>query len=346
MKRLSAVIVFSLLLALLVGEGWCPPALPRTSFQDAGGVVAHPYKVIHDCTQTVNADGTITLVCAGTGDIASIGNCTTGACDGTTMTWGNGTGPVVWTFAVTGADVVFTMTAGNLALTGSLNGITLAGGTNTFSMTNGTASLDVAAGATVNIDKSLTIDTGAVRIIGNVDNTSVLTLPSGATTFATYTEGAANSLLKDTGAAATGAAGITEDGTDINAAALNLVTTGAITGKVLVLTTGTGFTIGSSPLTVVTDRVAYGGAIYLTTTATLVLPPVVAGMSLCIKSPAAVVITVDPNGNDGIRNYTAARNADGHNISCDATAGNYVCLLGDSADGWDVLGYKGTWTDE
>ncbi len=65
MKRLSSVIVLSLLLVFLVGEGWCPPALPRTSFEDAGGVVAYPYKVIHDCTQTVNADGTTTLVCVG-----------------------------------------------------------------------------------------------------------------------------------------------------------------------------------------------------------------------------------------------------------------------------------------
>ncbi len=138
----------------------------------------------------------------------------------------------------------------------------------------------------------------------------------------------------------------TGDGTDVNIQALNLISTGMISGSVKVITTSTGFTIGSAPLTVGTDRIAYGGAIFLTTTATLVLPAVQIGMSLCAYSPAAVVITVDPNASDGIRNGTATRNADGENITCNAAAGNYVCLLGDSADGWTVFGKAGTWTDQ
>lgn len=43
---------------------------------------------------------------------------------------------------------------------------TLTDGTNTFNLTNGTASLDVAAGATLNIDKSLTVDGQATTITG------------------------------------------------------------------------------------------------------------------------------------------------------------------------------------
>ena len=43
---------------------------------------------------------------------------------------------------------------------------TLTDGTNTFNLTNGTASLDIAAGATLNIDKSLTVDGQATTITG------------------------------------------------------------------------------------------------------------------------------------------------------------------------------------
>ncbi len=63
--------------------------------------------------------------------------------------------------------------------------VVLAGGTNTFNISNGTASLDVAAGATVNIDYSLAIAGGAVTITG----------PS---TFAV--PGAAGNVMKSDGA--------------------------------------------------------------------------------------------------------------------------------------------------
>jgi len=52
----------------------------------------------------------------------------------------------------------------------------LTGGTNTFNLTNGTASLDVAAGATLNIDTSLQVATGAVVLNGNAGGSSSLTL--------------------------------------------------------------------------------------------------------------------------------------------------------------------------
>lgn len=76
-------------------------------------------------------------------------------------------------------------TAGNPLVSGGTGGdpsylaVVLAGGTNTFSITNGTASLDVAAGATVNIDTSLTVQTGAVTLTGNASG-STLVLPAGS----------------------------------------------------------------------------------------------------------------------------------------------------------------------
>lgn len=77
-------------------------------------------------------------------------------------------------------------TAGNPLISGgaaanpSYLSIVLAGGTNTFSITNGTASLDVAAGATVNIDTSLAVQTGAVTFTAQAGGSSV-TLPSSGT---------------------------------------------------------------------------------------------------------------------------------------------------------------------
>jgi len=57
----------------------------------------------------------------------------------------------------------------------TIDGITLKGGTNTFNIANGTASLDIAAGAAVNIDKGLTINGQAITITG-ITQANTLTL--------------------------------------------------------------------------------------------------------------------------------------------------------------------------
>jgi hypothetical protein len=68
---------------------------------------------------------------------------------------------------------------------------------------------------------------------------------------------------------------------------------------------------------------------------------------VCVYSADSYDKVVNPNDNDGIRNGTTTRNADGHSITSGATdQGSFVCLVGDSADGWTVLGKTGTWTDE
>lgn len=80
-------------------------------------------------------------------------------------------------------------TAGNPLVTGGAGAnpswlsIVLAGGTNTFSVTNGTASLDVAAGATLNVDTSLQTTTGAIVLAGQAGGSSV-TLPASGTLLA------------------------------------------------------------------------------------------------------------------------------------------------------------------
>lgn len=101
----------------------------------------------------------------------------------------------VWTAADSLGKLAAAGSAGNPLISGgaaanpSWLAVVLAGGTNTFSMTNGTASLDVAAGAALNIDKSLQIATGAVVINGAAGGSSVLGLPNQTLNFGTMTNG-------------------------------------------------------------------------------------------------------------------------------------------------------------
>lgn len=94
------------------------------------------------------------------------------------------------------------------------------------------------------------------------------------------------------------------------------------------------------------DTQIYGHMVWVSgTSQTTKLPPVVEGGSVWIYSADALEKIVDPDDADGIRNGTA-RNADGHNITSGGGQGDYVYLVGDSEDGWTVMGKSGTWTDE
>ena len=122
----------------------------------------------------------------------------------------------------------------------------------------------------------------------------------------------------------------------------NMNTTGNISGKVPIINKADNYTLGTD-----SAQEAYGYMVFMTGDGKiLTLPAVVIGMSVCVYSVDATAKVVDPNANDGIRNGTAARNADGHTITSDASAGAFVCLIADSADGWTTLGKSGTWTDE
>ena len=122
----------------------------------------------------------------------------------------------------------------------------------------------------------------------------------------------------------------------------NMLTTGTVSGKVPMITKSDSYTLGTD-----SAQEAYGYMVFMSGDGKiLTLPAVVAGMSVCVYSTDATAKVVAPNASDGIRNGTAARNADGHTITSDAGAGSFVCLIADSADGWTVLGKAGTWTDE
>jgi hypothetical protein len=65
---------------------------------------------------------------------------------------------------------------------------TLTGGTNTFNLENGTASLDVAAGAAVDVNASLTVNTAGVTLVGKSGGSSV-TFPTAINFDGTLTDG-------------------------------------------------------------------------------------------------------------------------------------------------------------
>lgn len=86
------------------------------------------------------------------------------------------------------------------------------------------------------------------------------------------------------------------------------------------------------------------GAIILATGAIiLTLPAVVKGYHVTIYGVSGqTILTVNPNDNDRII-VNGAPELDGVAIVSPAGAGNYVQLVGDSANGWTVICMSGAW---
>ena len=100
----------------------------------------------------------------------------------------------------------------------------------------------------------------------------------------------------------------------------------------------------SSGTTLTDDEM--GGMVFVSAAVTTTLPAVEIGQTVCFYSTAANTIIVDVNASDGIVLNGASRLTDGNVIeNTSAAAGDFVCLVGDSADGWTTLGYIGTWAD-
>jgi hypothetical protein len=97
--------------------------------------------------------------------------------------------------------------------------------------------------------------------------------------------------------------------------------------------------------TLLTAAQVLGQLIRVTATATITLPPVTIGATVTIYSTTAAALMVDPDANDKIvLNGTAGGN--GKKITSASGAGDFVTLIGDSEDGWTVIGRSGTWTME
>jgi hypothetical protein len=97
--------------------------------------------------------------------------------------------------------------------------------------------------------------------------------------------------------------------------------------------------------TLLTALQVLGQLIRVTATATITLPPVTIGATVTIYSTTAAALMVDPDTNDRIvLDGTAGGN--GKKITSASGAGDFATLIGDSEDGWTVIGRSGTWTME
>jgi hypothetical protein len=95
-----------------------------------------------------------------------------------------------------------------------------------------------------------------------------------------------------------------------------------------------------------------GKIIYVDTDAkTITLPATDAGLTLTLVNAGAdgaVALTISPNSSDKIMGFdiTAADDKDLVNTKATARRGDFVTLVGDGADGWFILGMRGTWARE
>jgi hypothetical protein len=157
-----------------------------------------------------------------------------------------------------------------------------------------------------------------------------------------------------TGTVTLAASGITEDGTNVSIGALNLVTTGNISGNVAVIdmgNTAATYAMGASD--------AYGKMFIQThgDAATDVTLPdyqaaaaadhVKVGSTVCIMTLTAYATLIHPAADDKIRTSNGTLNAAGVGVTGPTTLGAFSCyMLTDSATDvghWTQLGMNGAW---
>lgn len=117
----------------------------------------------------------------------------------------------------------------------------------------------------------------------------------------------------------------------------DVTTTGMLAGGVCTIIKSSAYTIG-------TDHAyeKYRCIVFVSGVTTITLPAIGVGMSFCIYSTDANIKTIDPNNSDRIRLDGTAQ-SDGISIVSSGVAGESICLVYDSADGWTTMGKAGTW---
>ena len=103
--------------------------------------------------------------------------------------------------------------------------------------------------------------------------------------------------------------------------------------------------INTATDTTLTAAQVLGHLLLVTQTATITLPAVTIGAVVTVYSTTAAAIHVDPDDNDRII-LDGVAGGNGKKITSDSTAGALATLIGDSADGWTVVGRAKTWTME
>jgi len=134
--------------------------------------------------------------------------------------------------------------------------------------------------------------------------------------------------------------------TDMDFSAINLVTTGTITGRVPMITIGSERSL--------TAAECHGGFVMITAAGTYSLPAAATagyGSTVCIYvRDASETVVIEVDDSDKINLNGTALDA-GDTIDSAGNAGDFICLIsttdadGSGTDGWRTLGRSGTWTD-
>ena len=177
---------------------------------------------------------------------------------------------------------------------------------------------------------------------GSISNAELLTLDDCALTEA-FVGGGAGSAPVCTTVTGTGAPVLATSPTletpDIGVATgTSLALTGTLSGGVPTNTDADGMSQGE-----MTAAGLYGTMFFAGGAATWNLPAVGTGMSCCVYSTTAAAVVINPDDADRIVLNGTAK-ADGAALTSASAAGDFICLIADSAAGWTTLGRSGTWT--
>lgn len=129
-------------------------------------------------------------------------------------------------------------------------------------------------------------------------------------------------------------------------AALNLVTTGKISGNIATVVENTSTTYN------VTTAQAEASTFFLNTasgTKTFVLPSASAGMAVCVRNSQATseILRIESDGTDFIVMSTGSRTSlAGDYYGATASAANQICLITFDDTDWYVSSEVGTWDEE
>lgn len=147
-----------------------------------------------------------------------------------------------------------------------------------------------------------------------------------------------------TGGATLQASGITEDGTNVDIGALNLATTGTITGKTKIVTVTGNCTFGTDCDSTSTKGLN-GGFVLVTAAAVVTLSAGAVGQMACFyERDASEALSVKPASGEQIVLNGALLDAN-HKVTSASGAGDFICLAFLEAGKWYSLGRSGTWTD-
>jgi hypothetical protein len=179
-----------------------------------------------------------------------------------------------------------------------------------------------------------------VVLTGNASGASQITIPNSTVNLPANpiggTLGATTNVIpkaSGTGTATLQASGITEDGTNVSFGALNMVTTGTITGAINVITDDITLSAAQS----------YGSIIVMSGGAeTATLPAAVKGMNVLFYASGAGVKNIDPNGTDTIVLTTAALAA-GYQIESPGAVGDFIAMVAFANNQWTCMGRSGVW---